>query len=217
MTDSRSAQLAISRPRYFNFPMVLLENVFSLAFALLLGVIGLLPLAMLPLAFSLNLPPLLFTVLPVFYLVVMLLAMLMLLPVLGANPLVICLLHLSLRRQPAPDEFTVQIMLTPRPYRGLRAVLEDADDVGYLRLAPEGLTFTGDHVQLALPRSGISAITRRNVGWRMLWLAGQRITIVTDALPGYTAVEFLERQSWTVPGSRRLTRELLARFPAARQ
>ena len=206
MTLPGSTSLQVGQPRYFGFPAVLLANLFAVA----VGGVGLLPLAVLPLAFTLNLPPLLFAVLAFFDLVTVLAVMLMLFPVMLANPFVILLLRLSRQRPPDPGEFVCQVMITPRLQRGLRAVLEDAEDVGYLRVGPDELVFTGDHVQLALPRARIAAVRDTNAGWRGLWLCGRRISVVTGAFPGYTALEFLERQSWHVLGAQLVSRKLLA-------
>ena len=127
MTLPGSTSLQVGQPRYFGFPAVLLANLFAVA----VGGVGLLPLAVLPLAFTLNLPPLLFAVLAFFDLVTVLAVMLMLFPVMLANPFVILLLRLSRQRPPDPGEFVCQVMITPRLQRGLRAAIYNSGRTGW--------------------------------------------------------------------------------------
>ena len=45
------------------------------------------------------------------------------------------------------EAFIVQLTLSPRIRSGIRAILDDADDLGYLRLASDALIFQGDSVR----------------------------------------------------------------------
>ena len=123
------------------------------------------------------------------------------------NPLVVRLV----RRLPATpgqstERFVVQLSLTPRLRSGWRAVIEDADDVGWLEFAETGLVFQGDSVTLTLPYDRITEFRLKNSGWRGLFACGARLDLKSSALPRITTVQFAERSSWVVPASRRNAR-----------
>ncbi len=107
-----------------------------------------------------------------------------------------------------PNNFIVQLTLSPRLRSGLRAVLEDADDIGVLSFNDSELSFTGDSVKFTVPRSQISAVQPQNPGLRGFFFYGRRITLVVSGLPKIQALELAERSSWLLPTSRRITKEL---------
>ena len=102
----------------------------------------------------------------------------------------------------------VQLTLSPRTRTGLRAALEDADDIGCLHLGESGMVFQGDSIALSVPYAQLKTVQLRNVGLRGLWLYGQRIEITVAGLPNVQSFQFAERSSWLLPESRRVTREL---------
>ena len=102
----------------------------------------------------------------------------------------------------------VQLTLSPRTRTGLRAALEDADDIGCLHLGESGMVFQGDSIALSVPYAQLKTVQLRNVGLRGLWLYGQRIEITVTGLPNVQSFQFAERSSWLLPESRRVTREL---------
>jgi hypothetical protein len=104
--------------------------------------------------------------------------------------------------------FVVQLTLSPRIRRGLRADLEDADDFGYLSLGDSALVFRGDAVKLVVPFSQIERVEARSIGWRGLFLCGQRSVVTVRGLPDVRSMEFAERRSWVLPTSRRMGREI---------
>ena len=106
------------------------------------------------------------------------------------------------------DGFIVQLTLWPRIRSGLRAVLEDADDVGYLRFDAAGLTFEGDSVKLSVPYSRLEEAQFQNIGLRGLFVYGRRIGVGVSGLPNVDYLEFTERSSWLLPTSRRISKEL---------
>jgi hypothetical protein len=110
--------------------------------------------------------------------------------------------------------FIVQLTLSPRIRSGLRALLEDADDVGYLSVSESELVFQGDSVKLSVPKDCIEAVRPRNIGMRGLFVYGRRIEVVISGLPNVASIQFAERSSWLLPASRRVTRELCALFAA---
>ena len=114
-----------------------------------------------------------------------------------------------------PNAFIVQIRLHPRLQTGLRALIEDADDIGILSVEADGIRFTGDSLHISLPFTGISEIHPHNVGIRGRFLYGQTTKISTNALEGFTAMEFSERSSLVLPESRRISKALAARLLAA--
>ena len=106
------------------------------------------------------------------------------------------------------DGFIVQLTLTPRIRSGLRAILEDADDIGYLSFTRTELLFQGDSVKLSVPFGCIEQVRPQNIGLRGLFVYGRRIRIVASGLPQVASFEFAERSSWLLPDSRRITRKL---------
>jgi hypothetical protein len=110
------------------------------------------------------------------------------------------------------DGFIVQLTLSPRIRSGLRAILDDADDVGYLSFTESELLFQGDSVRLSVPFDRIEQVLPQNIGLRGLFVYGRRIRVVASGLPRLTAFEFAERSSWLLPDSRRITRKLAERL-----
>ncbi len=112
------------------------------------------------------------------------------------------------------EGFIVQLALTPRIRSGLRAVLEDADDIGYLRITDEGLVFEGDSVRLSVPFDCIEQVRLCNIGLRGLYICGQRVKAAVSGVPGVESIEFAERSSCLVPTSRTITAQLYQRLSA---
>ena len=106
------------------------------------------------------------------------------------------------------DGFIVQLTLSPRLRGGLRALLEDADDIGYLTLSGKELRFQGDSVRLSVPWNEIQLVRPRNIGLRGLFVYGRRIKVVVAGWPQVESFEFAERSSWLLPASRATTRKL---------
>jgi len=116
-----------------------------------------------------------------------------------------------LRRVEAASEgqnFIVQLTLTPRLRSGLRALLEDADDIGWLSVTPSSLLFRGDSIQLTVPFTQIQQLEPQSIGWRGLFVWGPRVRLRVSGLPKVEALEFAERSSWLLPASRRTARRL---------
>src|SRR3982751_5875762 len=111
----------------------------------------------------------------------------------------------------SPDKRIVQITLCPRIRTGIRALIEDADDIGYLSFNESGLLFQGDSVKLILPFETIRALQGENVGLRGLYVTAGRIRLDISGLDGFEAVEIAERGSRVLPTSRKITRELFSR------
>jgi hypothetical protein len=110
------------------------------------------------------------------------------------------------------DGFIVQLTLAPRIRSGLRAILDDADDIGCLSFTDSELLFQGDSVKLSVPFDQIEQVLPQNIGLRGLFVYGRRIRVVASGLPRITAFEFAERSSWLLPDSRRITRKLAERL-----
>jgi hypothetical protein len=103
------------------------------------------------------------------------------------------------------NEYASQISLKPRLHGGLWGVLEDADDVGVLRIDENQVSFTGDHINLCFAFSTIESVEKRNVGYRGFWLVGKRIRIYLKDTNEYRQIEFLERQSTTLIEAKRIS------------
>jgi hypothetical protein len=112
------------------------------------------------------------------------------------------------------EDFIVQLTVSPRLRSGLRALLEDADDIGYLTFRGNELCFQGDSVKLSVPWGDIELVRSRNIGWRGLFVYGRRIKLAVSGWPEVESFEFAERSSWLLPASRTITRELYERLSA---
>lgn len=112
------------------------------------------------------------------------------------------------------DGFIVQLTLSPRIRSGLRAIVDDADDIGYLSFTETELRFQGDSVKLSVPLERIEWVRPQNIGLRGLFVYGRRIRVVVSGLPQTEALEFAERASWVLPTSRAMTRKLHERLSA---
>jgi hypothetical protein len=110
------------------------------------------------------------------------------------------------------EGFIVQLTLSPRLRSGLRALLEDADDIGYLTFSGNELLFQGDSVKLSVPLDRIERVRPQNIGLRGLFVYGRRIKVVVSGLPQIESVEFAERSSCLLPTSRAITRRLYQRL-----
>ncbi|HWX22330.1 MAG TPA: hypothetical protein VN578_20710 [Candidatus Binatia bacterium] len=107
-----------------------------------------------------------------------------------------------------PGQFIVQLTLVPRLRSGLRALLEDADDIGWLGITESALVFEGDSVQLSVPFEYIQEVRPQTIGWRGLFVCGARLRLEVPGMPKATRLEFAERSSWWVPTSRQTAQML---------
>lgn len=115
------------------------------------------------------------------------------------------------------DGFIVQMTLSPRIRTGLRALIEDADDLGYLGFTESELIFQGDSVRLRIPWEQIAEVRPQNIGWRGRYLYGSRIRITVAGISNAAAVTFSERSSLLLPTSKRITKKLYERISAGRE
>jgi hypothetical protein len=104
------------------------------------------------------------------------------------------------------ESFIVQLTLTPRMRSGMRALIEDADDVGWLSFTKSTLVFHGDSVRLSLPYEQILQARRQTLGWRGWFVP--RVEVAINGLSGVTALEFAERSSYLLPASRKTAQRL---------
>ena len=101
------------------------------------------------------------------------------------------------------DGFIAQITFVPRIRSGVRALLEDADDIGWLSFNDASLVFQGDSVQLCVPFDCIRKLTTESIGWRGLFLYGPQTVVTFSGLPNVSALKLSERCSWLLPASRK--------------
>ena len=104
--------------------------------------------------------------------------------------------------------FVVQLTCEPRLASGLRGLLEDADDIGCLRLEAGGLVYLGDRVTLEVPYGAIERVQRLNIGWRGLYLYQSVVRVEVAGLDEVEALRFSERSAWALPGAVRAARRL---------
>jgi len=201
--SSNSPKIEIAQPRLFTLGAVLAVNAYGIFLALPVFfsalVVSVLPFGM----YTVLLPFLAVAITALF------------LPFGLGNSYIVRLVR-PLKPATASDAktFIVQLTLSPRIRSGLRALLEDADDVGYLSVSESELVFQGDSVKLSVPKDCIEAVRPRNIGMRGLFVYGRRIEVVISGLPNVASIQFAERSSWLLPASRRVTRELCALFAA---
>lgn len=131
------------------------------------------------------------------------------------NPIVRRLVR-SRKLDAGEDGFIVQMTLSPRIRSGLRALVEDADDLGYLSFTDSELIFQGDSVRLRIPWRQISEVRPQNIGWRGRYLYGSRIRISVTGISNVDAVAFSERSSLLLPTSKQITKKLRQRICAGR-
>jgi hypothetical protein len=114
---------------------------------------------------------------------------------------------------PFPREHArvVQLTTRPRPRSGLRALLEDADDIGYLHVTGEQLTFFGDSIHLEAPLEAVESVCLRNVGFRGLYIYAPKIVLTIRGVDPAT-FEFADRSTIWLFRARRETRELFERL-----
>jgi hypothetical protein len=124
------------------------------------------------------------------------------------NPYVVRLLRNLRPAAPGSAEpLIVQVTLTPRIRTGLRALLEDADDVGWLTIKAKELAFTGDSVKFSLPFAQIKQVKLRNIGLRGLFIY-HAISLRVHGLSGVDSIQIAERSSSLLPASKRITNQL---------
>src|SRR5215472_1261918 len=84
------------------------------------------------------------------------------LPLGFGNPYVARLVHpLKPAESGECDIYIVQLTRNPRNRSGLMAILEDADDIGFLNFTHSSLIFCGDSVRLTVPYDQIKDLTVR--------------------------------------------------------
>lgn len=115
-----------------------------------------------------------------------------------------------------PAAFIVQIKLRPRLQSGLRAWLEDADDIGVLSFTESKLLFEGDAIRLSVPFEEIQQVCRQSSGWRGLFVYGAPVALEISGLAQVRHLEIAERTSWLLPTSRKIAAALYAQFLQAK-
>ena len=207
-------KLEIGAPEKFRMQAVMLENVFAL---LPIGILNLIALicsllvgALTHILFGAPTSMFVFLFMIVLAMAFCLYLMLVCIPVLQANPYVRYLVDKRHGWRPSSSNaYICQLSLSPRFYSGLRGFLEDADDIGWLEITEDGIVFNGDSMNLSLPFEAINRIATFDCGYRMLGMCGRKIRISTRALDGIQALEFGERQSYTIDTSRRLADDII--------
>ena len=194
---SNPATITVSEPRLFNGRAVALVNGYGLLICppILIAVVAV---SFIPLGYLTALLPLLAFALTAY-----------LLPFGFGNSYVTSLVErLGVPAGSGKQCFVVQLTLSPRIRKGLRALLEDADDIGYLTIADDQLIFQGDSVQLDLPFARIQRVQPRNAGLRVPFIHGWRIQLEVTGLPGVDSVEFAERSSLVLTRSWRIANQI---------
>ena len=189
-----AASIEIRSPRHFNGPALVVCSAY--------GLLLVLPTLLAILSVSLIGFGLFTIAIPLFTLA----AATFFLPFGFGNPHVSRLANAFRPADPSPGQpFLVQLTGVPRLRSGIRALLEDADDIGWLTCSNEGVAFAGDSLNLWLPSSQIKRVRRENGGMRGLFLYS-RVAVELSDVPDFRWLKFAERSSWSLPRSRALTR-----------
>jgi hypothetical protein len=123
----------------------------------------------------------------------------------------------KLARQSRPPDWkdsdcsVVQVTLTPRIRSGFKAVMEDADDIGNLKLGASELVFEGDSIRFSIPYSQIRELRLQTIGFRGLFVY-TCLAMSISGVAGVTDIRIAERASRLLPTSRKLTRDLFYRL-----
>ncbi|MCC6357089.1 MAG: hypothetical protein IT577_24660 [Verrucomicrobiae bacterium] len=211
--------IEIRSPQRFNFPFVVLVNVFSGVFGVAVLFVCCLPLIFLVLAASImdfahqgaEVVSLVSTTLLITMWISLAIAFLMMglfLPVGMSNPLVKTLCAPLRIEDSTLPQYCVQIKFEPREHRGIRAFLEDADDVGILRFERDSLAFQGDAVSFAVPYSTITDLRRVSTGLRGYYLLGKYIQFDATTIGPYKWIAIGERESNLLTTSHKLSRAI---------
>ena len=123
-----------------------------------------------------------------------------------------------------PTTWAVQLTFSPRSCSGPRALLDDADDFGFLCVRDSGLEYYGDSVRFTLPASQIATVRLAGGGLRGMFIPGTRIRLTLNGAvtglqppspqsPAQSAEKppelvFAERSTLLLPHSRRTTAAL---------
>ena len=191
-----TAQIEITPPRIFTTISVFVVC----AFGILLGI----PLLVSVLAVSLIRPGILSLLIPLLVIA----ATAYLLPFGLGNSYVTRLVR-SLKSSTDGNQegFVAQLTLSPRIRSGILALVEDADDIGWLSFTASELLFHGDSIRLSIPFDQIKKVQRQNIGLRGLFVIS-RIEVVVSGLPKANSLLFAERSSLLLPGSRETTKRI---------
>ena len=199
--DSKAATIEIAQPRLFTVGAVAVVSAYGALLALPFFV-SVLVVSVIRFSFLTALIPLLALAATAFFL-----------PFgLGNTHITRLVQSLSPAAAQPREGFIVQMTLSPRLRSGLRALLDDADDIGYLTFSGNELLFQGDSIRLSVPLECVKLVRPRNIGLRGLFVYGRRIKVVVSGLPQAESFEFAERSSWLLPTSRAITRCLCERF-----
>src|SRR5262249_24655265 len=96
------------------------------------------------------------------------------------------------------NSFVVQITFFPRIRSGLRAILEDADDIGSISLSNGALAFQGDSVRFTIPYSQLSDVRLQTIGLRGLFVY-PCIAVTVSGLPEVISFKIADRTGCFLP------------------
>lgn len=193
---SSTAQIEITPPRIFTAASVFVVC----AFGILLG----LPLLIAVLGVSLMRPGILSLLIPL----AVIAGTIFVLPFGLGNAYVARLARKFRPVTAQPREaFLVQLTLFPRIRSGILAVIEDADDIGWLSFNASEVVFQGDSVKFSIPLNQVTSVQRQNIGLRGLYVIS-RIKVLVPGLPKIDSLEFAERSSLLLPTSKEITKKL---------
>jgi hypothetical protein len=193
--DSTNAQVQVSEPKLYTSGAIAVVSAY--------GLIGIVPVIFLFLIVSL----LGFKLSTLLIGVAVIALIIWLLPLVSGNPYVTKLVRRLVSDAACdPKSFVVQLTLSPRLRSDLRALAEDADDIGCLTVNASGFTYHGDSIKLSVPFQHIARVERKYRGLRSLFVP--RIVVTVTGLDGVASFEFGERSSIFLPASRKTSKAL---------
>lgn len=112
--------------------------------------------------------------------------------------------------QTLPDKtgYAFQIMTNPRQQFDIRGFLEDADDIGFLKLTKDGIEFKGSYIDGLVPYDQIKSVKMLTSGWRGMWCISGRLHVLMNNPGGIQEIYLGERHSSSIPGGWKITRQL---------
>lgn len=108
-------------------------------------------------------------------------------------------------------QFLVQLTFSPRLRSGVRALLDDADDIAWLQFTDSTVEMYGDSSRLSIPRENIAGVRHGTIGFRGLFLY-PALWVSISGNPDLKQLRIAERSSSLLTGARRVTAEIERQF-----
>lgn len=112
--------------------------------------------------------PLMFFLLGLIFAISLLILLFAFLPFLNGNYFI----HKFLSKN--NKDYVIQITFEPSRFKGIEAILDDADDLGVFKIKDDVLIFNGDSTDMMINKNLIASIEFSNIGSRVMWALGDK-------------------------------------------